>query len=141
MREVLGAYLPGLANEQDVNEEDLDTGPPQEHLLHIYTQPFWHSEAFLVGNRAGLLRVRQAIDDALTSPRGLGQTPDGSGCVMTGDGEGYRLIVIRTDADATWVRLALPYTDDAAAEKRPGALSPGDLHLERVAEPGKAQSS
>ena len=69
--------------------------------LHIYAQPFWHTEAWLVGSRASLAKLRDCIDSALTNDKAsCGQ--------FTADGEGYAAIVVVTDSHDG---LILPYTD------------------------------
>jgi hypothetical protein len=83
-------------------------------ILHLYGQTQWHSPAAISGSRHGLELLRAAIDDALTK---------GSGCasVMTDDGEGYTLVVMREGPDTmrTWTEddldRGLPYSDDIAS--------------------------
>ena len=72
-----------------------------DHILHVYAQDQWHDEAFLVGDRAALEKVRAAIDAALES--GFGKA-----VASAADGEGYHLHVVRHDAERM-KRLRLPY--------------------------------
>ena len=41
---------------------------PQYPVLHIFMQASWHTEAHIIGNRAGLLELRKVIDAALQVP-------------------------------------------------------------------------
>lgn len=58
-------------------------------LVHIRGQFSWHGEALIVGNVAGLIAVRDAIDAALTA-----RTSDA--VVFAADGEGYAVTVRRS---------------------------------------------
>ena len=95
--------------------------PGEPALMHIYGQDVWHAPAWIVGNRAGLEALREAITVALDKPRS-------EAIVMAGDGEGYAVQVIRDDrsffdqkpGDWDW---AVPYTDEIAQD-RPGARYP-----------------
>lgn len=98
-----GKTLGGIKIERD---------PP---LLHLYAGPSYHMEGYVVGNRAGLTALRDAINHALEGEdfHNASITPKGEGCVFTRDGEGYEVIVIRQDTSwqgAAWSDLALPYT-------------------------------
>lgn len=74
--------------------------------LHIYGQYTWHGEAVIVGDVAGLTVLKRAVDEALAAGSG------GASAFVT-DGEGYDVIVARTD-EAGMEALAHPYTDEAA---------------------------
>lgn len=78
-------------------------------LLHIYAQELNHDEAFIVGNKEGLLRLKEAIDKALNEEAYLSRN------VFVSDGEGYNVVVICNDKepqDDTWQNLILPYTNE-----------------------------
>ena len=49
------------------------------NVLHLYAQPFEHADAFIVGDRDSLVKLREAIDDALASGSGFAVvlSPDG----------------------------------------------------------------
>ncbi|WP_226528561.1 hypothetical protein [Metabacillus niabensis] len=51
------------------------------NVLHIYAQDAWHQEAYIVGNKEGLLELRNAIDEALKSKEAVAH-------VFPTDGEG-----------------------------------------------------
>lgn len=79
--------------------------------LHLYGQAYWHSEAFIVGDRRSLELLRDGIDMALAD------TANGTSLVaglMTDDGEGFDLVVAARDV-ASW---RLPYTDEPAKDRR-----------------------
>ena len=59
-------------------------------VLHLYGQSQWHFPAEIIGNREGLIKLRDAIDLALR--QGKAEFP-----AMASDGEGYDLTVTRFD--------------------------------------------
>lgn len=93
-----------------------------EKLLHIYSQEYWHDDAFLVATRDGLLALRAAIDRAL-------KKGTGSSRFFTGDGEGYsaHVVLLREEKQETWRMLRWPYTDEVAQDRRQGTIHPSDL--------------
>ncbi len=58
-------------------------------LVHVYGQFTYHDDAVIRGNRNGLTALRDAIDRALA---GI----DDAAEVFANDGEGYRIVVMRT---------------------------------------------
>lgn len=91
-------------------------------LLHLYAQPAWHDDAWIVGNRAGLKALAQAIQNALASNEGRAE-------VMVADGEGYTLKVHLDNSEwqsQSWVKRAEPYTNEIACEQRQDAVWPGE---------------
>lgn len=93
-------------------------------LLHIYPQEYWHTEAIVIGNRAGLEAMRNAIDQAL---EGL---YTGVVCVFASDGEGYHFIAHCHEADWQddfWNTLGLPYQDEVARDKSNNAIWPQQI--------------
>jgi hypothetical protein len=75
-------------------------------VLHIYAQQAPHDEAFIVGNREGLLALRRAIDAALKN----GQSKESA---FVSDGEGFDVHVILQEGDLQspgWIAAAVPYT-------------------------------
>lgn len=75
-------------------------------MLHLYAQPFWHAEAYIVGDREGLTALRNAIDAALETGRA-------TALPFASDGEGYELEIVAVSTEDAW-RLAVPYTDEMA---------------------------
>ena len=88
-------------------------------FLHLHAQPYWHSNAYIVGTREELSTLRAAIGAALSGGHGA-MSP------FAQDGEGYTLHVLCVDGDAS-VEHALPYTDDCALDQRENAVWPGKL--------------
>lgn len=86
-------------------------------IVHIYGQEYWHSSAHVIGNRAGMAALREAIDQALATQDAQTAT------VSVNDGEGYFLNVHVTDENEA-MELAIPYTDEFAKEKKAKARWP-----------------
>lgn len=82
-------------------------------VLHIHGQSRWHMSAVVVGNRAALLGLRDAIDRALKGEcRAAVET-------FSADGEGYEVEVRLRDADMgapEWNNARLPYFDEIARD-------------------------
>jgi len=99
------------------------------NLLHIYAQEQWHGEAYIVGNKGGLLELKKAIEQALSN--GSGQTVDEYGVpIYVNDGEGYKVKVTMNNTgwlEPFWVKLAVPYTEEVASEKRKDAVWPWEI--------------
>ena len=90
-------------------------------LLHVYAQPVWHEDAFIVGNRAALEDLRRAINTALS-------TGSGTASAFVSDGEGYDCNIQVDDTPwegGTWPKRAVPYTDEPARETHSDAVWPG----------------
>ena len=73
--------------------------------LHIYSQVWPHSDAFIVGEQEALEQLRDAITRALE--RGSPEKLEG---MMVNDGEGFDTYIIQKNDD--WDYLAVPYTDE-----------------------------
>lgn len=91
------------------------------NTLHVYAQSQWHDDAFVAGDRKSLEDLRSAIDRALAHGDGRAKATS-----FTNDGEGFDVHVLLLD-DKTMDRLALPYTDEIASEKKDAALWPASL--------------
>lgn len=73
-----------------INPNGKAVGGPQPDemlLLHIYSQPWEHSEARVIGNDAGLRALRDTIIEALRE----GQAESNE--LFASDGEGYQVEV------------------------------------------------
>lgn len=77
-------------------------------MVHLYGQPSWHDDAHIIGNRAGLEALRDAIDAALRSGAEEAE-------VYATDGEGYGIKVVEL-SDTLMDEMPLPYTDPEARE-------------------------
>lgn len=76
--------------------------------VHAYAQPLPHAPTYLVANRAGLRKLRDAIDDAFSGRVGLA-------AVTCNDGEGYDVYVVEVKSNELLDKMALPYTEGWAA--------------------------
>lgn len=77
-------------------------------MVHLYGQPSWHDDARIIGNRAGLEALRDAIDKALRSGAEEAE-------VYACDMEGYGIKVVEL-SDTLMDEMPLPYTDPEARE-------------------------
>lgn len=78
--------------------------------IHIYSQSFWHTPSYIVGNTKALVGIRDAINKALDRRHGVFHD------AMTSDGEGYDIHVLRVEnCDPRWEDLMYPYSDEIAA--------------------------
>lgn len=116
------------STQEDVSEGSAPSAPvdrAQVPLVHVYPQDAWHGSAYIVANGAGLMALRQAIDEALTRGRSEAE-------VMAADGEGYGLRAMHLSGDIAsegWRALGLPYTDEEASapEHQRGATWPDEM--------------
>lgn len=86
----------------------------QDHAdrrLHVYGPDQWHGETFVVGNRAALKALREALDEAL-------ETGSGLSLAYAADGEGFACGVVLVEDEGVWEEVALPYHGDLARDKR-----------------------
>lgn len=73
-------------------------------LLHVIAQRSYHDPAFIVGNREGLTRLRDALNAALEAPSTT-QKAD----AMCNDGECYR-VCVRCETEREMELAQLGYT-------------------------------
>jgi hypothetical protein len=83
-------------------------------VVHLWQPYAYHDPAYIVGNRDGLVMLRDAVQQAIDD--GYGEANP-----YVADGEGYTLEV-RCVKDTD--HQAVPYTADDAAEDRPGVTRP-----------------
>jgi hypothetical protein len=92
--------------------------PPR---VHVYAQGAYHDDVLLIGDKAGLHALCQAVVSALRDGRG-------HSIVFAADGEGFDVHCVLLEADdGRWDRLRLPYTDEAAADRRRDAVEPWEI--------------
>lgn len=92
-------------------------------LVHIYQQEVQHDSVHIVGNRAGLLRLRAAIEMALSQ----GQKEV---LAFINDGSGYMIKVVCLNEPLkgeNWTELGVPYTNSNAMEGREDAIWPWQI--------------
>lgn len=85
-----------------ITQDELENGT---EWLHLFAQEQWHGGAYIVGTRKGIEALRDALTQALESPKGVGIAQG-----FTNDGEGYfthAYVVPFAEMD----RMQLPYTD------------------------------
>lgn len=87
--------------------------------LHIHGQQSWHDSAYIVGTREDLIKLRDAIDAAIGLEKKIAM-------FYVNDGEGYDVMIYRVD-EHTAGRLAVPYTEEMAAEHASDKVWPWDL--------------
>jgi len=66
-------------------------------ILNIYGEAYYHCEARIIGNREGLLQLKNTIDKALQSGKATTETDvvdnNGDTALFASDGEGYEVKV------------------------------------------------
>lgn len=77
------------------------------NTLHLYGQYMWHSPAKIVGTRAALKELQEAIRMALSINRPTSIMP------MVNDGESYTLEIIPMNDDVMETQR-VPYIDEIA---------------------------
>ncbi len=90
--------------------------------LHIYTQSCEHDDAFIVGTRLELMKLRDSIDAALGN-KAQGKSSDSLTAHFTADGEGYDLTV-KVVPESVKNKLALPYAESIGRELGQDAFCP-----------------
>jgi hypothetical protein len=79
-------------------------------ILHLYSPPCFHDEAFVAGNRQGLELLKAEIEKALE-----GAKPGADTLYFNADGEGgYLVVEVFEQKEAE--NLALPYSGEFASE-------------------------
>jgi len=95
--------------------------------LHVYGQPFQHSDCFIIGTVEDLRELADALLKACDVHMGSGKEKVN---FFTSDGEGYSLRIARAsepELDAT----RLPYYDEMSADFRKGVKDPWE-HFIRI---------
>lgn len=79
----------------------------KERIVHIFPQPFYHQDAMIVGNKLGLLALKEAIEHALEEGK--------AECIlMPSDEENYICHVALNDEELRapfWKRMKEPYAE------------------------------
>jgi len=89
----------------------------KEPCIHILAQDAYHDPAMIIGNKYGLIQLRNMIDDLINSYDFVVKgNASGSIQVFCNDGEGYFLTVaLRSDISD----VPLGYTWDVAKDNKP----------------------
>ena len=85
---------------------------PEEDTLHVYSPYAYHGDAYIVGTRAGLSLLRDALNWLLAQSTESTATGFQS---FTADGEGYMLTVL-LDTESGMDAYVLPYTASYAVD-------------------------
>jgi hypothetical protein len=93
-------------------------------VLHLHAGNQWHDDGYVVGDRQGLLRLREAIDNALAFE--AEKTGQSCAAVYVNDGEGYNCYVICVP-NAQIDSLAVPYTDSIASIQDSNVVLPWEF--------------
>ena len=91
----------------------------EKNILKVYPSSFWHGDVVIIGNRQGLLQLKETIDSALS-----GKTVCNT--VEEIDGHQYGICTKMHDGDLldeTWLRLPLHYNDEEITEEEKDFLS------------------
>lgn len=96
-------------------------GDPE--LLHVYGQSLPNDSLYIVGNRAGLVRLKAAIELALSNVHH-------ETIAYVNDGEGFAIramLLAEAWEFENWTRLAVPYSERDAMEAKENAIWPWDF--------------
>lgn len=85
---------------------------PEEDILHVYSPYGHHGDAYIVGTRAGLSLLRDALAWLLAAKGAANATGFQT---FTADGEGYSLTV-SLEAESGMDAYVLPYTASYAVD-------------------------
>jgi hypothetical protein len=97
----------------------------KDPCVHIFAQAQWHDDAFIIGNREGLMRIRDAID------RALGENVRDAAAVSVSDGEGYTCFVA---VEEGMDDVRVPYTDPIGSDMAEGRNGYDVIGHSRVAD-------
>lgn len=99
-------------------------------ISHVFSQYSENAPVYFIGNKLGLLKLKEAIDKALSSSSGIGQS-----YALSADMEEFPISAILVeDSRGSWEDMELPYTAYYSADNRPGVLSPSDIWFRRTNE-------
>jgi hypothetical protein len=87
--------------------------------LHIHSPATSHDHSFIIGNRASLEALRDAIDSALAEGAG-------KATCSVADGEEFDICVYKEDDLLYWDKATFPYRDYEGSN-REDAITPWDL--------------
>ena len=88
-------------------------------ILKVYPAKFWHDDVVIVGNKAGLLKIKEAIETALSGE-------SGSALVRETDGCDYNICSRMFDGDILderWLDFPVHYDDDTISQEEQEFLS------------------
>lgn len=91
-------------------------------VLHVYSQPGFHSDVIMVGNDKGLRALYETLGNLLKQENSVELSE-----VFVNDGEGYDIIIVKENKEENLTNLVTPYTEDYAMDSRINAVSPFDI--------------
>lgn len=86
-----------------------------EDQIHLYAQHQQHDDAFILADKKALLKLKEAIENALENGR------SDTGDFYTNDGEAYAIKIICSDNRDDWESVRLPYIDPNFNSQKPNA--------------------
>ncbi|SHH21482.1 hypothetical protein [Virgibacillus chiguensis] len=89
-------------------------------ICNIYAQDSWHMESFIIGNKEGLLELKNAIDEALNNKIGEAE-------LFPSDFEGYTTYVALVEDEEKFAKLCMPYTNEQGVGKEEYSIHPIDV--------------
>lgn len=105
----------------------------KERIVHIFPQAYFHQDALIVGNRLGLIALKEAIEHALEEGR--------AECIlMPSDEENYTCHIALNDEELKapfWQRMKEPYAE--LLDDDPEAFDPTTLIDNRLFESADIQ--
>jgi hypothetical protein len=90
-------------------------------VVHIWSPESFHDTSYIVGNYEGLERLYMEIGTVLNKKKGKVTTE-----LFVTDGEGFDMEVILVE-DKDLDKIAVPYQESYAEEKREHAVYPWDM--------------
>ena len=96
-----------------------------KELLHVYGQHFQHSPVVIVGDRAALTHLRDAIAETLDS--NADEVVAASKTCYVCDGDGFVAYVFRISKYMDTNKTCVPYINDSARERRPDVTNIGGM--------------
>lgn len=87
--------------------------------LHVHGQGGPHDAVTIVGTHKALEGLAQAIAQTLKAGAAAAD-------MMTADGEGFRVVIVREDDDEAWNKARRPYSDEMFYDQRSHAEMPYD---------------
>jgi len=110
--EEVGATADGERYNEGVSAMDKNPSPEPDSdpTLHVFAQPAPHADAWIVGNRNALIRLREALT-AILDRNSMAAAVK----VSVNDGEWFSLMVVMTgdgDAEGSMGSVQRPYTDE-----------------------------
>ncbi|MFU0789835.1 hypothetical protein [Virgibacillus proomii] len=93
-----------------------------DHLgvCNIYAQESWHMESFIIGNKQGLIELKNAIDKALKNKIGEAD-------LFPSDLEGYTTYVALVEDEEKFANLCMPYTNEPGVDTDENSTHPIDI--------------